>query len=145
MPEQDKDLRSIQQAREMVLKAREAQQVWANATQEEVDRVCAAMADVAFQASERLGRMAAEETGFGVPEHKKLKKGTISRRGKIKGQIFSIMGLSNGMPQHFRFYSFTYQAKTYIVNVIMTTTAHKHEPIAKMVDGMISGMLTWKP
>jgi acetaldehyde dehydrogenase (acetylating) len=31
------------------------------------------MADRAFQASERLGRLAAEETGFGVPEHKKLK------------------------------------------------------------------------
>ena len=73
MAEIDKDLRSINEARQMVLKARQAQLIWAKATQEEVDRVCAAMADVAFQASERLGRMAAEETGFGVPEHKKLK------------------------------------------------------------------------
>lgn len=69
----DKDLLSIQQARRMMLKARKAQLIWAKATQEEVDRVCAAMADVAFQASERLGRMASEETGYGVPEHKKLK------------------------------------------------------------------------
>jgi acetaldehyde dehydrogenase (acetylating) len=73
MAEMEKDLLSIQEARQMVVKAREAQQIWANATQQEVDRVCAAMADRAFQASERLGRMAAEETGFGVPEHKKLK------------------------------------------------------------------------
>jgi len=69
----DKDLRSIQQARTMVTAAREAQQAWAHATQQQVDRVCEAMAEVAYGAAERLGRMAAEETGFGVPEHKKLK------------------------------------------------------------------------
>ena len=73
MPEFDKDLRSIQQARQMVTTAREAQKEWGFATQEQVDRVCKAMAEVAYGAAERLGRMAAEETGFGVPEHKKIK------------------------------------------------------------------------
>ncbi len=73
MPEFDKDLRSIQQARQMMISAREAQQVWCFATQAEVDRVCEAMTEAAFAAAERLGRMAAEETGFGVPEHKKIK------------------------------------------------------------------------
>jgi acetaldehyde dehydrogenase (acetylating) len=53
MSEMDKDLLSVQEARQMVLKAREAQQVWATANQEQVDRVCAAMADRAFQAAER--------------------------------------------------------------------------------------------
>ena len=57
----------------MVERAHEAQQVWATATQQQVDRVCEAMAQAAFLGAERLGRMAAEETGFGVPEHKKLK------------------------------------------------------------------------
>ncbi|NQS91939.1 MAG: aldehyde dehydrogenase family protein [Chloroflexi bacterium] len=79
MPEFDKDLRSIQQARQMVLSAREAQKVWGFATQAEVDRVCEAMAEAAFGAAERLGRMAAEETGFGVPEHKKIKNQFASR------------------------------------------------------------------
>jgi acetaldehyde dehydrogenase (acetylating) len=37
------------------------------------------MAQVAFEASERLGRLAAEETRFGVPEHKKLKNQFASR------------------------------------------------------------------
>ncbi len=69
----DKDLLSIQEARNMVTNARAAQQIWAQASQEKVDRVCEAMAQAAFDASERLGRLAAEETGFGVPEHKKLK------------------------------------------------------------------------
>ncbi len=73
MPEFDKDLRSMQQARDMVVKARQAQQVWGFATQAEVDQVCQAMAEAAYGAAERLGRMAAEETGFGVAEHKKIK------------------------------------------------------------------------
>jgi acetaldehyde dehydrogenase (acetylating) len=79
MPEFDKDLRSIQQARQMVLSAREAQKIWGSATQVEVDRVCEAMAETAYGAAERLGRMAAEETGFGVPEHKKIKNQFASK------------------------------------------------------------------
>jgi acetaldehyde dehydrogenase (acetylating) len=69
----DQDLSSIQEARDLVCTAHEAHLVWARASQEQVDRVCAAMAEAAFQASERLGRMACEETGFGFPAHKKLK------------------------------------------------------------------------
>ncbi|MCH7664266.1 MAG: aldehyde dehydrogenase family protein [Chloroflexi bacterium] len=79
MAEFDKDLRSIQQARSMALAARDAQRIWAESSQEEVDRVCQAMADAAYNASERLGRLAAEETGYGVPEHKKLKNEFASR------------------------------------------------------------------
>ena len=75
----DKDLLSIQEARRLVERAHEAQQIWGKATQEEVDRVCQAMAEAAYGASERLGRMAAEETGFGVPEHKKLKNEFASK------------------------------------------------------------------
>jgi acetaldehyde dehydrogenase (acetylating) len=69
----DKDLLSIQEARTMVERAYEAQKTWGMATQQQVDQVCEAMAQAAYLGAERLGRMAAEETGFGVPEHKKLK------------------------------------------------------------------------
>jgi acetaldehyde dehydrogenase (acetylating) len=79
MAEMDKDLLSIQQARSMVEAAYNAQKTWAKATQEQVDRVCQAMVDAAFAASERLGRMASEETGYGVSEHKKLKNEFASR------------------------------------------------------------------
>jgi acetaldehyde dehydrogenase (acetylating) len=75
----DKDLLSLQEARQMAEGAYAAQQVWAKASQAQVDRVCSAMADAAYLAAERLGRMAAEETGFGVPEHKKLKNEFASR------------------------------------------------------------------
>ncbi len=73
MSELDQDLRSIQEARNLTARAFEAWKVWSTATQEQVDRVCAAMAKVAVDASERLGRDAHRETGFGVPEHKRLK------------------------------------------------------------------------
>ena len=75
----DKDLVSIQEARQMAAQAFEAQKLWAKASQAQVDRVCAAMADAAFLAAERLGRLAADETGYGVPEHKKIKNEFGSR------------------------------------------------------------------
>jgi acetaldehyde dehydrogenase (acetylating) len=75
----DKDLLSIQEARNLAETAHQAQLIWGHASQEQVDRVCAAMADAAFQASERLGQMAHEETGYGVPAHKKLKNEFASR------------------------------------------------------------------
>jgi acetaldehyde dehydrogenase (acetylating) len=69
----DKDLVSVQEARQTVDRAYEAQKSWGFATQQQVDQVCEAMAQAAFLGAERLGRLAADETGFGVPEHKKLK------------------------------------------------------------------------
>jgi acetaldehyde dehydrogenase (acetylating) len=73
MAEFDKDLQSIQEARTLAGAAREAQKQFLRASQAEVDRVCAAMMEAAHAAAERLGRLAAEETGYGVPEHKTLK------------------------------------------------------------------------
>lgn len=79
MTEFDADLKSIQEARDLVEAAHKAQQQWAKASQEEVDRVCAAMAAAGYQASERLGLMASQETGYGIPAHKKLKNELCSR------------------------------------------------------------------
>ena len=75
----DQDLLSIQEARDLTSRAFDAWKVWAKASQEQVDRVCAAMADAAFNASERLGQMAHEETGYGVPAHKRLKNEFAAR------------------------------------------------------------------
>jgi acetaldehyde dehydrogenase (acetylating) len=75
----DKDPSSIQEARDLAHKAHEAWKSWSHASQAEVDRVCAAMAEAGYQAAERLGRLAQEETGFGVAAHKKLKNEFGSR------------------------------------------------------------------
>ncbi len=80
MPEEyDNDLRSVQEARRLAVACRTAQREFATATQAEVDRVCAAMADAVYRDAERLGRMAAEETGYGVAEHKRIKVEFASR------------------------------------------------------------------
>jgi acetaldehyde dehydrogenase (acetylating) len=75
----DTDLMSIQEARDLAERAYQAWQSWSKASQDEVDRVCQAMADAAYEASERLGYLAVEETGFGVPLHKKIKNQFGSR------------------------------------------------------------------
>ncbi len=75
----DKDLSSIQEARDLAQKAHEAWKIWSHASQAEVDRVCAAMAEAGYQAAERLGRLAQEETGYGVAAHKKIKNEFGSR------------------------------------------------------------------
>ena len=79
MSELDKDLVSIQEARDLTVQAYQAWKVWSKASQEQVDRVCAAMAEAAFAASERLARLAHEETGYGVVAHKQLKNEFAAR------------------------------------------------------------------
>src|SRR5215468_9378757 len=65
----DSDLRSIQEARTLVARAKQAQKALAEFSQEQVDRVVDAMAAAVRPECERLGRLAHEETGFGnVPD-----------------------------------------------------------------------------
>ncbi len=79
MPEFDLDLQSIQEARTLAVQAHEAQKQFMHASQAEVDRICAAMVEAGYAAAERLGRLAVEETGYGVPEHKTLKNVLTTR------------------------------------------------------------------
>jgi len=79
MPEFDKDLRSIQEARDLVSRAFDAWKVWSKASQAQVDKVCEAMAAVAYNNAGALGIQAHEETGYGVPEHKRLKNEFASK------------------------------------------------------------------
>ena len=69
----DRDLLSIQEVRCLVRKAKAAQEQCAAYTQEQVDAICAAMADAGARNAQRLAQMAAEETGFGIPQDKVLK------------------------------------------------------------------------
>lgn len=69
----DKDLRSVQQARDLASGARTAMRQFQFTDQATVDRICQAMVDAAMAEAGRLGRMAHEETGFGHPTHKQLK------------------------------------------------------------------------
>ena len=69
----DKDLESIQEARSLARKAKEAQQEFQFFNQEQVDKIIKAMAEAGYSESERLAKMAHEETGFGKWEDKVIK------------------------------------------------------------------------
>lgn len=79
MAELDTDLRSIQEARNLAVAARNAQREFFHFSQEQVDKVCAAMADAAYRESARLGQMATDETTYGVPAHKRVKNEFASK------------------------------------------------------------------
>ena len=69
----DKDLRSIQEVRDLMKQAREAQRILAGMTQEQLDKITAAVSAAAAEQARRLADMAVEETGFGIKADKELK------------------------------------------------------------------------
>jgi len=69
----DKDLVSVQQARDLVEAAHRAQAQVSEFDQAKIDRICEAMARAALAEAARLGAMAVEETGYGVPADKQEK------------------------------------------------------------------------
>jgi acetaldehyde dehydrogenase (acetylating) len=69
----DIDLQSIQEVRDYLEQAKEAQKIIAKMTQSEIDRIVESMANAAKQEAERLAAMAVEETGFGNVKDKTVK------------------------------------------------------------------------
>src|SRR3989454_785022 len=69
----DKDLISVQQARDLVEAAHRAQGEVARFDQAKIDRICEAMAKAALRESPRVAALAVEETGYGIPEDKQEK------------------------------------------------------------------------
>jgi len=62
----DRDLASIQEARALARRARQAQRELAELSQERIDAIVDAMAAAATAQAEPLARLAVEETGYGV-------------------------------------------------------------------------------
>jgi acetaldehyde dehydrogenase (acetylating) len=69
----DRDLVSVQQARDLVEAAHRAQVALARFDQAKIDRICEAMARAALREAARLGALAVEETGFGIADDKREK------------------------------------------------------------------------
>lgn len=73
----DRDLISIQEARELAARAAAAQKIFARFSQEQVDATVEACAKAAAENAESLARTAVQETGFGnVPD--KIVKNTLA-------------------------------------------------------------------
>lgn len=79
MEARELNLLSVQEARELVEKARKAQALYSQLSQAEVDEIVRCTAEIAERDSERLARLAVDETGFGVYEHKVVKNKFASR------------------------------------------------------------------
>src|SRR5688572_13089807 len=62
----DRDLASVQEARTLARRAREAAPVLAEFTQQQIDALVDAMAAAVTPQAEALARLAHEETGYGV-------------------------------------------------------------------------------
>src|SRR6266478_456582 len=69
----DKDLISVQQARDLVEAAHRAQAELARFDQAKIDRICEAMAKAALRDSARVAAIAVEETGYGIAADKQEK------------------------------------------------------------------------
>src|SRR2546427_9762540 len=69
----DKDLVSVQQARDLVEAAHRAQAEVARFDQAKIDRICEAMSRAALRESPRTAALAVEETGYGVAVDKQEK------------------------------------------------------------------------
>jgi acetaldehyde dehydrogenase (acetylating) len=66
----DRDIASIQEARTLARRAKEAAPALAELSQEQIDRIVDAMAAAATPQADALARLAVEETGYGVVEDK---------------------------------------------------------------------------
>jgi acetaldehyde dehydrogenase (acetylating) len=68
----DRDLTTLQEVRDLCSAAKKAQQAFKEFSQEEVDRVVAALAEAGYNAADKLAKAAVSETGYGnVPDKTK--------------------------------------------------------------------------
>jgi len=77
--ELNKDILSAQEVNDLVAKAKTAQLEYKHFSQTQVNKIVKAMADAGYEASERLAKMAHQETGFGKWKDKVVKNQFGSR------------------------------------------------------------------
>lgn len=94
----DTDLQSIQEMREEVKRAKEAQHQFQSFSQEQVDHIVQAMADAAYEQAHELAKLAVEETGLGVIEHKLIKNQVASRDVYLSIKDEKTVGLISEIP-----------------------------------------------
>ncbi len=84
----DKDLLSVQEMRDAVQKAKEAQEEFMQFSQWKIDSIVEAVAKAAYNKSQELAKLAVEETGMGVVEHKVMKNhvGSMDVYNSIKNE-----------------------------------------------------------
>lgn len=69
----DYDLSSIQEARNLAKRAKAAQEIFEDFSEEQIERIVKAMVDAAMLHAKNLAKIAVDETGYGIYEHKVIK------------------------------------------------------------------------
>lgn len=84
----DKDLRSIQEVRNLLEAAKKASKILATFDQEKIDAITKAIAQAGLKHAQQLAKMANEETGFGIWKDKVIKNvfGSMGIYEAIKDQ-----------------------------------------------------------
>lgn len=95
----DKDLRSIQETRDLIEAAKNAQKVLETFSQTQIDQIVKAVSDATFSQRERLAKMANEETGFGIYEDKIIKNAFASKSVYEEFKHTKTVGVINEDPQ----------------------------------------------
>ncbi len=91
----DKDLRSIQEVRDLVSRAKEAQKSFSKLDQASINKVVDVLAEAAFENAEKLAKMANEETGFGKWQDKKAKNVLASEKLNAYMKDMKTVGILN--------------------------------------------------
>ena len=95
----DKDLKAMQEARDLAKQAESAQKILAGMSQEKLDDIVKTVADVIAAAAPRLAEMAVEETGFGNVADKITKNEFASRQVWEAIRDMKTVGLLRRVPE----------------------------------------------
>lgn len=92
----DKDLLSIQNVRDCITEAHEAQKKLAQFSQAQIDKIVTAIAKAGFDNAAELGKLAHEETGFGKETDKEIKNKFASKTVYESIKDMQTVGIING-------------------------------------------------
>ncbi|WP_204121150.1 MULTISPECIES: acetaldehyde dehydrogenase (acetylating) [Levilactobacillus] len=96
----DADLLSIQEVRTLLHQATKAQKIFSQFSQEKVNEICQAIADAGVANAERLGKMAQEETGFGIWQDKAIKNEFASKTVNDRYRDLKTIGILGEDSEH---------------------------------------------
>ena len=97
--ELDKDLKARQEARCLAQRAENAQKILREMSQQQLDKIVAAIAESFCAHSEELARLAVQETGFGNPEDKAVKNRFASKQVYEAVKDMKTVGVLNRNPR----------------------------------------------
>jgi len=95
----DQDLASLQEVRNLLHAATKAQKIYGQFSQEKINEVCQAIADAGVANSERLAKMAQQETGFGIWQDKVIKNIFASKTVNDRYKDMKTVGIVGEHPE----------------------------------------------